>query len=97
MCDQDSVDTTGAVQLLLNSIYTASRPSLFLCPPSKESGEGRRLGGDTKGQLVPSDQRDIPYHVTSGSATNLGGKVWFFSKVAAAQTRAGHRSAGGRW
>ena len=67
---------------MLNSARTASRPSLFLTLPNPRSrlGMDKRLGGDKPRQLTPTDQRDIPYHMTLCSAIKalapLGGRAF---------------------
>jgi len=65
--DQNSTGNTLTFQLLLNSLCTASRPSL--CPP-RWIGRGacERLWGDAAGMLW-TNQGDIPYHTMSCSAT----------------------------
>lgn len=51
--------------LLVSSICTASRPSLLLTlpPQGMDSGVCDMLGGDTTGQVTPTNQRYfIPYN-----------------------------------
>jgi len=62
--------------LLLSSAYTQSRPFLLLAPPPQRvdwectsDWEGTQAG-----QLIPTDQKDVLYHMTSCTATNLGGR-----------------------
>ena len=52
--------------LLLSSAYTESRPFLLLTPPHQWAGWGctRSWEGTQPGQLTPTDQRDIPHHMT---------------------------------
>jgi len=55
---------------LLSSAYTTSRPLLLLTPPCHCVGWRctRSWEGTQSGQPTPTDQRDVPYHVTSCSA-----------------------------
>ena len=59
------VDSTLVLWLLLSSAYTA--PRLFPTFPPLPSGTGwaRSWEGTQPGQLTRTDQRDIPYHMTS--------------------------------
>ena len=58
------VDSTLVLWLLLSSAYTA--PRLFLTfPPHSGTGWARSWEGTQPGQLTRTDQRDIPYHMTS--------------------------------
>lgn len=50
----------------------------------------KRLRGNAAGTADPTDERDIPYHITSHSAIKLEGS---FAGVAIAQRLAGHGSA----
>ena len=76
ICDENSVDNTGMFSLLLSSAYTESRPFLLLKPPHQRVGWGCTRGreGTQPGQLTPTDQRAIPYHMTSCSAYKAGGR-----------------------
>ena len=66
ICAGNSADNTGMFSLLLSSAYTESRPFLLLTPPHQRGGWGctRSWEGTQRGQLTPTDQRDIPYHMT---------------------------------
>ena len=68
------IDNTGMFLLLLSSAYTESRLFLLLTPPHKWVGWGctRSWEGTQLGQLTPTDQRAIPYHMTSCSAYKAG-------------------------
>ena len=70
------VDNTGMFLLLLSSAYTQSRSCLLLTPPHQWVGWGctRSWEGTQPGQLTPTDQRDIPYHMTSCSAYKARGR-----------------------
>ena len=76
ICAENSIDNTGVFSLLLSRAYTQSRPFLLLTPPHQRAGWGctRNWEGTQSGQLSPTDQRDIPYHMTSCSAYKAGGK-----------------------
>ncbi|XP_052652317.1 uncharacterized protein LOC128145747 isoform X3 [Harpia harpyja] len=52
------------------SAYTESRSFLLLTPPHQQGGWGgtRSSEGTQLGQLMPTDPRDIPDHMTSCSA-----------------------------
>ena len=67
ICAGNSVDNTGVFWLLLSSAYTESRPFLLLTPPHQRVGWGgtRSWKGTQLGQLTPTDQRAIPYHMVS--------------------------------
>ena len=75
ICVGNSVGNTGMFQLLLSSAYTASRPFLLLTPPHQGVGWGctRSWEGTQLGQLTPTDQRDIPYHMYDVMLSN---KSW---------------------
>ncbi|XP_074989722.1 LOW QUALITY PROTEIN: tubulin alpha-8 chain-like [Calonectris borealis] len=77
ICAGNSVDNTGMFSFLLSRAYTGSRPFLLLTPPHQRGGWGgtRSWEGTQPGQLTPTDQMDIPYHMTSCSAIKLGGEV----------------------
>ena len=62
--------------LLLSSACTASRP-FFLTPPHQRVGWGctRSWEGTQLGQLTPTDQKDVPYHMMSHSAIKTGGRT----------------------
>ena len=74
ICDQNSVDdNTPMPLLLLSRARTASRLSLFpaLSHQQVHWGCPRSWEGTQLGQLTPTDQRDIPYHMTSCSAIKV--------------------------
>ncbi|XP_052652315.1 uncharacterized protein LOC128145747 isoform X2 [Harpia harpyja] len=56
------------------SAYTESRSFLLLTPPHQQGGWGgtRSSEGTQLGQLMPTDPRDIPDHMTSCSAYKDG-------------------------
>jgi len=62
-----TVDNTGVFQLLLGSAYTEPRHFLLLTPPHQRVGWGCTRGweGTQPGQLTPTDQSDVPYHMMS--------------------------------
>lgn len=65
------------LQLFLDCVCTASRPSLFLtlpdvCPPTVAEGV-RDAGSDTTRQVTQTDWRGILCHLMSGSAINWRG------------------------
>ena len=64
---------------MLSSAYTEPRPLLLLIPPHQPVGWGctRSWEGTQLGQLTPTDQRDIPYHITSFSAYKAGKRGTF--------------------
>ena len=73
ICAGNSVGNTAMFQLLLSSAYTESRPFLLLTPPHQRVGWGcTSWEGTQLGQLTPTDQRDIPYHMMSCSAYKAG-------------------------
>ena len=76
ICAENSVDNTGMFQLWLSRAYTVSRPFLLLTPPHQPGGWGcpRSWEGTQPGQLTPTDQRDIPYRMTSCAAYKAGGR-----------------------
>ena len=76
ICAGNSVDNTGRFSLLLSSAHTESRPFLLLTPPHQRVGWGctRSWEGTWLGQLTPTVQRDIPYHMVSCSAYTAGGR-----------------------
>jgi len=78
----------------LSSAYTASGPFLLLTLPSQQVGWAgtRSWEGTQLGQLIPTEKRDIPYHMTSCSEKNPGG--WRLAGAAIAQGLAGHQSVG---
>lgn len=48
----------------------------FACPARKEArGAQEVLGGRQPGLLTPAGQRDVPYHMVTGSVYNLRGKL----------------------
>jgi len=53
-----TVDSTGTFQLLLSSVRTASRPSLFFRPPRQRVG--KRLGGDAARAADPNRPKGHP-------------------------------------
>lgn len=57
---------------MLDSVYIASRPFLFLtlCEQG-EKQKHQKLRGDAVGQGTPADLRDIPYHEMLYSAIKL--------------------------
>ena len=73
---ENSVDNTEMFSLLLSSAYTEARPFLLLTPPHQRLGWGytRSWEATQLGQRTPTDQRDIPYHMTSCSAYRAGGR-----------------------
>jgi len=52
ICDQKSVDNTPRFYLLLNSLYTVSRPVSHAALPVSRLGVPKKLGGDTAGAAV---------------------------------------------
>ena len=74
ICAENSVDNPGMFSFLLSSAYTEPRPLLPLTPPASSWGCTRSWEGTQLGQLTPTDQRDIPYHMTSWSAYKAGGR-----------------------
>ena len=74
ICAENTVDSTGLVQLLLSSACTESRPFLLFTPPHQRVGWGctRSWEGAQLGQLTPADPRDIRYDMTSCSTINQG-------------------------
>jgi len=70
ICAENSVDNTGMFELLLSSAYTESRLFLLLTSPHQRVGWGctRNWEATQLGQLTPTDQRDVPYHMMSCSA-----------------------------
>jgi len=69
---ESGVANTGMLQLQLRSAYTESRPFLLLTPPASRLGMHRSWEGTQLGQLTPTDQKDIPYHMTSCSSCKAG-------------------------
>ena len=82
--------------LWLSSAYTESRPFLPLTPPHQRVGSGSTRSWERTqlGQLTPTDQRDIPYHMTSCSVYKLQGAGR--GAVIAAWELAGYQSVGGK-
>ena len=76
ICAENRVDNTEMLLLSLSSAYTESRPFLLLTPPCQRVGWGctRSWEGTQPGQLTPTDQTDIPYHMASCSAIKSWGK-----------------------
>jgi len=74
-CDENSVDNTAKLLLMLSSAYTESRPFLFLTPHHQRVGWGytSTWEGTQPGQLTPTDQRGILYHMESCSAYQARG------------------------
>ena len=72
---KNSVNNTLIFQLLLNS---ADRNTVFSTshdtPPVSKLGFHKQLGRTPLGQLVPADQRDGTYHLTSCSVIKSGGR-----------------------
>jgi len=56
------------------AVLTQSGPFLLLVPPHQQVGWGctRSWEGTQLGQLTSGDQRDVPYRMTSWSATKAG-------------------------
>lgn len=61
---EDTVDNTGIIQFLLNSTNTVSRAFLLLTLPHQQGGCRYMASwkGTQAGQMIPSDQKDIPLH-----------------------------------
>lgn len=70
---ENTVDNLGMFQLLLSRAFTVKSST---APHLTESrlGVHEDLGGDTAGQLILTDLRDIPNHMASCSACKAGGR-----------------------
>lgn len=72
---ENSIDNTSVFQLLLNTIYKASRPFLFLAAAPASKLKLERSWEETQPRkLTPADQRNIPDHTASCSAIKTLGK-----------------------
>lgn len=74
ICAENCAGNTGMFQLLLSTACT--EPGFLLLTPAHQRAGWGCMGNweETQlGQLIPVDQRDIPYHMASCSATNQGG------------------------
>lgn len=78
ICDQNSFDNTWMFQLLQHSAYTVSSKSfpVFLILACQRVGwvYMRSWEVTQPGQMIPTDQRDILYHMTLCSAMKALGK-----------------------
>ena len=71
---EKNVDNTLMFSLLLSSVYTESRIFQLLVPSQQEGWRGTRSWEGTQpGQLTPTAQRNVPYHVTSCPVYKLRG------------------------
>jgi len=73
--DENNVDNTLMLYLLLSSVYMKSRTFSFShCPASEEAGHAKEAGKGTQpGQLTQTGQRDIPYRMTLRWTSKLWG------------------------